>query len=778
MSNSPSLVTRIRDGMANLVSSVGTGKDKASQWSYTYTPIPLDQLEAAYATDWLARKIVNIPPKDMTREWRTWQADQAEDLYKTEEQFKVRTKVRKALTWARLYGGSAILIGDGSKELREPLDVTKIAQGGLTYLHVFSCFHLAVEDDDWIRDIADPDYGKPLYYRVVGITGGGGTSFTSNMDDITIHRSRFVFFEGEEAPYAIGLTNTEGWGLSIFESIIQEITHVNSSAANAAALMEEAKVDVIKVPDLHKYFADKESERRLTARFAYANTLKSTINTLLLGGGEEFDRKQTTFAGITDIIHANLEIASGAADIPLTRLLGQSPAGMNSTGESDTRNYYDMLRSHQNTDLRESLTRLDDALIQHTFGTRPDGIAYEWAPLWQMSPDEASKVDLANAQTSQIYINSGVFTNEELRASISDKITETGFWPSLDQHMQDTAELDLTALLAPTPDPTALPAPPPGGPVPPTPGKPTLKVVGGDRKGAGKSKRPFDLRDFDPNQQRAPDGRFGMTPGDHHKATVSLLNTHIRPVSVDQVIAAVPRAKSAIEKVNDKLAQSTPTTSPVSEGGHIKEDGTYTDERKALHEKIVWTILSDSAVKKATPPEGEKPTLTVLGGRGGSGKSWLISSDGPAKQNSIVINPDEIQEHLPGYEGWNAASYHEEAAHIASLIDQTAMVLGVNVTQDATLRVSHWAEIQIKEYSAKGYQVEGHYMFAPPHVSAVRGLKRFVDGGKSGRYVPVEYLIGSTTNEASFDHLKPLMDYWTVFDNSGTAPKLYAYGGK
>ena len=43
------------------------------------------------------------------------------------------------------------------------------------------------------------------------------------------------------------------------------------------------------------------------------------------------------------MVRTFLQVAAGAADIPVTRLLGQSPAGLSATGESDTRNYYDMI---------------------------------------------------------------------------------------------------------------------------------------------------------------------------------------------------------------------------------------------------------------------------------------------------------------------------------------------------------------------------------------------------------------------------------------------------
>ena len=66
-----------------------------------------------------------------------------------------------------------------------------------------------------------------------------------------------------------------------------------------------------------------------------------------------------------------------------TRLLGQSPAGLSATGDSDTRNYYDMIAARQELDLRPQLERLDK-LILRSAGVDPAALTFEFRPLWQM----------------------------------------------------------------------------------------------------------------------------------------------------------------------------------------------------------------------------------------------------------------------------------------------------------------------------------------------------------------------------------------------------------
>jgi phage-related protein (TIGR01555 family) len=416
------------DGLRNFVTGLGTRKDHTFGNQYFYVPMSMEQLDAAYAGDWLARKIIDIPPQDSTREWRTWQTDRAEQIYKIEKQFRVRSKVRKAQTLARLYGGAVIMIGDGASDAAIPLDMERFARGGLKYLHVFSRYELVSEEED--LDPKSPTYGKPLFYRLR----------TRNQSE-RIHRSRFVFFMGSDAPRSIETVN-EGWGQSVLDSVLQAVTNMSSTAQNTASLVAEAKVDVIKIPNLMTYVSQPKTTALLIERFTLANTLKSNHNALLLGGDEDFQRKQVTFAGLPDVMREQMQLASAAADIPMTRLMSQSPAGMNATGDSDIRNYYDKIRAFQTTDLEEDLILLDDVLVRHVFGDRQDDDTYEWNELWQMSEDERSQIALRNAQALQIYNTSNLFAPEELRPATADMIIDSGFLPTLDQHLLQQEDFD------------------------------------------------------------------------------------------------------------------------------------------------------------------------------------------------------------------------------------------------------------------------------------------------------------------------------------------------
>ena len=83
---------------------------------------------------------------------------------------------------------------------------------------------------------------------------------------------------------------------------------------------------------------------------------------------------------------------SGAAEIPATRLFGRSPQGFQSTGESDMRNYYEMIAGLQERHLRPALERLLPVMAISCFGYLPDNLDFVFNPLATESPDHVAEL--------------------------------------------------------------------------------------------------------------------------------------------------------------------------------------------------------------------------------------------------------------------------------------------------------------------------------------------------------------------------------------------------
>ncbi|MGY3330111.1 phage-related protein (TIGR01555 family) [Mesorhizobium sp. USDA 4775] len=125
------VIALVRDSLTNLVSRMGTGRDKAASSFYAFTSLSDAELLAAYRTAWLPRKIVDIPAFDAVRAWRDWQAegDSIEPIEAEEKRLNVRGKVFEAKVKARLWGGAAIHIGTGDADLAAPLEIERSFRG-------------------------------------------------------------------------------------------------------------------------------------------------------------------------------------------------------------------------------------------------------------------------------------------------------------------------------------------------------------------------------------------------------------------------------------------------------------------------------------------------------------------------------------------------------------------------------------------------------------------------------------------------------------------------
>ncbi|WP_018445533.1 DUF1073 domain-containing protein [Rhizobium gallicum] len=422
---------RANDSLRSVVAGLGDPfRDKMATASYGFQYIDDYQLAAIYKSNWLGKKIVNIPAMDAVRKGRDWQAeqDQIELIEAEENRLGYWQKLLEVKVKARLWGGAALFIGTGEQDLMQPLNVERVGKGGIKYLTVLS--RRDVTSGPIEQDVLSEFFGKPSYYEVTG---------TASM--VRIHPSRLAVFIGE--PHGDNLLNfgiNQGWGDSIIESVYTATKNADATAANIASLVFEANVDVFRIPDFMANLSDPAYSQRLLDRFMLAATAKGINRALLLDKEEEYERKQVSFATLPEVMQTFLQIAAGAADIPVTRLLGQSPAGMSATGESDMNNYYDRVASIQTLEMTPALYRFDECLIRSAVGSRPPEIFYTWAPLKQMTEKELAEIGKLHAETAQILNTSGLFTAEELRTVVGNQLVEDGFYPGLDQAMDETGD--------------------------------------------------------------------------------------------------------------------------------------------------------------------------------------------------------------------------------------------------------------------------------------------------------------------------------------------------
>lgn len=125
--------------------------------------------------------------------------------------------------------------------------------------------------------------------------------------------------------------------------------------------------------------------------------------------------------GSLDALQAQAQEHQAApARIPLVKLLGISPKGLNASSEGEIRTFYDTIHSEQEKKLRPIIHSLLGFAQLDLFGEIDDDIVFDFEPLWELDEKELSEVEKIKAETAQILTDSGAIHPEENRQRLAD----------------------------------------------------------------------------------------------------------------------------------------------------------------------------------------------------------------------------------------------------------------------------------------------------------------------------------------------------------------------
>jgi len=412
------------DGWQNLVSGLGTTADKHKQTRNRMSIIMSDEeLEDIFIDDGLGTNIIKAIPDDMFREGWEYQFPDNDEIESEEladeynavlENIDAISKITEAFYWARLYGGAAILIGalDG-KDLSQPLKPTNIKN--IEYLKVIDRSDIEFSKIKFQIDPTLLRYGLPEFYSIKFISSAGSE------ESKDVHYSRVIEIHGDPIPFGATRYNREQryWGVSVLQNVDDNLRIVGSSIGSVSHLLHEFSIGKYKLGDLADILSQPDGVALIKKRVEVMDLTRSVFHSMYFDKDDDFIRENASFAGVPEVLHVIFMLVSSCTQIPITRLFGVSPAGMNATGESDMRNYYDKVRSKQSKEAAPILLRLVRIISEWKKLPEPYVI---WKPLQQLSPKEQAEVDKleadkeqVKASTYQAYINAGIMEPYEAR---------------------------------------------------------------------------------------------------------------------------------------------------------------------------------------------------------------------------------------------------------------------------------------------------------------------------------------------------------------------------
>lgn len=378
--------------------------------------IPDYDLAEKYQNNGLFSKIIDRPAEEALKhgmEYNVSDADLREFLDDALDRLDWEEKAVTAIRWARLFGGSIIvmLLDDGGG-LEEPVN----------WQDVRSVEELRVYE----RAIVQPDpdtyrTGKAEYFDVSSTYGG----------TFRVHRSRCLVFKNGSLPEYGAAQQYYYWGLPEYIRIHKDLSRALKTHTNAANMIEKSVQPVYKQRGLQSMLAGPNGDEMELKRLQVLDASRGMMNTIAVDmEGEDYDFKTFQMTGTKEILESTCNLLSAVTCIPQTILFGRSPAGENATGESDLENYYNFVEGIQKRMLKKNIRTLIKAIVQAGVydGSieNPGNIKPTFKPLWSLSETEKATVELTKAQraqvaaqTAQLYIDMQAIQPDEVRQALA-----------------------------------------------------------------------------------------------------------------------------------------------------------------------------------------------------------------------------------------------------------------------------------------------------------------------------------------------------------------------
>lgn len=427
------------DAFANPIARTGAGTQNLIEGT-VYTNAQINQnyrlLNNLYRTNWVVQNIISTIPEDVIKKWfrvtSNMDPESLEKINKLQRQIKLRDSISEGLKWGRLYGGAAGLIKiAGQKDLSKPLDLDTIMPDSFKGLFIVDRWSGIYPGDKLIDDVNDPDFGLPEFYEIRDNRG---------VARYWVHHSRIIRFLGRKLPFFEAI-NELYWGQSELESIYQDIQKKDNVSWNMASLTFKANLDVMEVQNLEQLLAiggGVEQQRRFWSVIQAQSVLQSNLGIRVLNKGDNFEQYQYNFAGLRDVYEALLLDVAGAARTPATKLFGRSPQGMNATGKSDLKNYYEYCEQVREADFVPIVDRLLPIMAISCWGEIPDDLDATYDPIETPSADELAVIAEKKVNTVTVAFQNHALDLSGYRKELKALTDSTGLFANIgDDEIKD-----------------------------------------------------------------------------------------------------------------------------------------------------------------------------------------------------------------------------------------------------------------------------------------------------------------------------------------------------
>lgn len=398
------LSQRIQDHWANEVANIGAGNSIMQHSHFLLNRISYQELAMLAGADDIINNAIETITRECLSQWgeieiitnnndldilevKEWLENRLKEL---DFNYKLAELIKKSLT----YGGSFLFFSyNGIQDLEKPLILrSETSTNTLRSLNIIEAWQVAPSDVN-LNNPTEEDYMRPSKWYI----SGAGVIDNSRLYPL-------VFFD---TPNLIK-PMFNFLGISLAQFMRDKVKSADSMRQSLADIFLRFRTNIIRTPSIISM--DKET---LKKRVELLNMGVNNFSTLLLADTENFEQSITPTAGLDKIFAQALETIATSARIPINKLFGQTPTGLNNSGIYDIANFYDTIKGYQESTIKPLIDKVLNMLLNEKYAEHNVRAFFKFNPLEKLNDLELSQVKNTEADFYTKLINAGIITQEE-----------------------------------------------------------------------------------------------------------------------------------------------------------------------------------------------------------------------------------------------------------------------------------------------------------------------------------------------------------------------------
>ena len=370
----------------------------SSPYMLTLNYIPLAN---TYKSNGFAKLAVDLPISDCFRNGgyilnsSTLSPEELQELQDYMEEHDTEV-IKQCVRWGRLYGGGLVICSTDQKP-DTPFNPKTIYKKQVEF---YAC-------DRWqcVPNSDNVNMADSFCLQDNFIEAKKGNLFV-------LAKSRVKTFIGEEQPYYLR-NLLQGWGASIFESIIPQLNQYLKANSVILELLDEAKIDILKIFELSSVLASEGGEAAIKKRAEIFAQQKNYKNMGVMDVQDDYVQKTMSFSGLNEILEKIFLLICSSLRIPYSKVFGRGASGF-SSGEDDLENYNAMIMSELRVPVQPLIKWIANIRCCQLFGRIVDDLTITWKPLRVLSEKEQQELNTSKINALNTLLMSGVLTRKQV----------------------------------------------------------------------------------------------------------------------------------------------------------------------------------------------------------------------------------------------------------------------------------------------------------------------------------------------------------------------------